>query len=440
MAGRIVGDMVSRRGGAVLPPARALLADGALAALVGAVSVLFVTRAPLGEIPPDPHTPLDARAYALMGAATCALLVRSVWPLATFAVTAGAVTASLIWVYPYTLPLFVALVISMYSLAARWPIHRSVGACGVALLGFIGGHMLPQQEIDLVAQLPQWFIGGAAWLVTPWAIGVVVSIRRETTARGREEEIRRHTDEERLRIAREVHDIVGHRLAAINMQAGVALHVLERRPEQAGPALEAIKKSSKDALDELRGTLAVFRQPGGPEDAEAPTRPTPGLAQLDTLISGTRDAGLAVDLEVTDIGPRRVLGGFPGDGAADSDGSATVLPAAVDVAAYRIVQESLTNVLRHAGPAAATVRITYEPGEVLVEVTDDGRARPDADVPAEGDAGGHGIAGMRERASALGGTLDAGPRAEGGFRVHARLPAVEPLPAGDPTARRPGES
>jgi signal transduction histidine kinase len=192
----------------------------------------------------------------------------------------------------------------------------------------------------------------------------------------------------------------------INMQAGIALHVVAKRPEQAQVALEAIKATSKEALDELRGTLAVFRQP---EEAAAPRRPAPGLAQLEALVGEMADSGLPVDLAVS--------------------GERAGLPGSVDHAAYRIVQESLTNVLRHAGPVTAKVRVSYEPGALDLEISDDGdggRSRQRGGAALDGAAaGGHGIAGMRERAAAVGGTLVAGTVAEGGFRVHARLPTGE---------------
>jgi signal transduction histidine kinase len=218
-------------------------------------------------------------------------------------------------------------------------------------------------------------------------------------ARARDEEARIRAYEERLRIAREVHDVVAHGLAVINMQAGVGLHVLDRRPEKARDALARIKEASKHALDDLRGTLAVFRMP---EDAIEPRTPWPGLGRLDELIAGMRESGLSVNLAVTGEG---------GD-----------LPAHVDLAAYRIVQESLTNVLRHAGPIEATVRVDRRHSEVAIEITDDGAGCPSASA----SGGGHGIAGMQERALAVGGSLEAGPRPEGGFRVRAQLPIAEP--------------
>jgi signal transduction histidine kinase len=208
-----------------------------------------------------------------------------------------------------------------------------------------------------------------------------------------------------------VHDVVAHSIAVINFQAGVAVHVLDRRPEQALAALLAIKQASKEALQELRATLGVLRQLGEPGGSRAPL---PGLAQLDVLVARAAEAGRQVEVTV--------------------EGERVELPLAVDLAVYRIVQEALTNVARHAGPARARVRLAFGAGEVVVEVTDDGRGVA-ASTPA--DAGGHGITGMRERAVALGGELQAGSRPEGGFGVRARLP-LEPGRAAAPLFQPPG--
>ena len=209
-----------------------------------------------------------------------------------------------------------------------------------------------------------------------------------------EQDARRRLDEERLRIARELHDVVAHTMATINVQAGVAAHVLPTHPEAAAESLQAIKIASKEGLRELRAILNVLRQA---DDAD-PTQPAPGTAQLETLITGARRAGLDTTLTVT--------------------GESVPLPAAVDLAAYRIVQESLTNAIRHAGPATAAISLGYGRDELRIEVTDTGRGP----APSAGHNGGHGLAGMRERAATVGGTLETGPGSAGGFRVAARLP------------------
>jgi signal transduction histidine kinase len=229
------------------------------------------------------------------------------------------------------------------------------------------------------------------------AAGDVVRSRREAIARlaeQQEEHAQRRLGEERLRIAREVHDVVAHAMVAINVQAGVAAHRLDKDPEQARTALRAIKQASGEALSDLRATLGVLRG----EDAEAPLGPAAGLGDLDELAGGLRAAGVEVQLDVGDVAG---------------------LPGAVHAAGYRIVQEALTNVLRHAGASRVRVQVALDGGSVRVEVADDGSG-----AAGNGAGGtGNGVAGMRERAAALGGTLEAGPAPGGGWRVAAELPA-----------------
>jgi signal transduction histidine kinase len=194
--------------------------------------------------------------------------------------------------------------------------------------------------------------------------------------------------------------VIGHNISLINVQASMGLDLMDSQPEQARAALSAIKSASKEALEELRAMLTALRH----DDDVAPRSPAPGLDRLPELIELTRAAGLTVEAEVI--------------------GKAPPLPAAVHLAAYRIIQESLTNVARHAGRARVTVRLTYDDADVHVEIDDDGKA------PSGGDSAtgtGSGITGMRERAAALGGDLSAGFRQGGGFRVSARLP-VRPAP------------
>jgi signal transduction histidine kinase len=251
-------------------------------------------------------------------------------------------------------------------------------------------------------ELPGVLLAWLALLLVPLWVGVVARARRGRTA----EEARRRADDERLRVARELHDVVSHSIAMINFRAGVALHVLDRRPEQTREALAAIRQASAGAMQELRATVGVLRQPAGGERSQAAV---PSLAQLDELVAGVARGGPPVRVVV--------------------DGAPAELPPAVDLAAYRVVQESLTNVVRHAGPATATVRVAYRAADVVVEVSDDGGSAPaplwGSPGPSGPDGGGHGIAGMRERVAALGGELRAGPRPQGGFQVWARLPLVD---------------
>lgn len=254
-------------------------------------------------------------------------------------------------------------------------------------------------------------------VVASVAIGTAVNARRqvflamqervERAERDREEEARRRVDAERIRIARELHDVVAHTMSMINIQAGVAAHVLDDDPGQAGEALAAIKQASREGLRELRAILNVLRQ----ADSGDGTAPAPRLGQLPALVAATSQAGVATTLNLR--------GTAPGN-----------LPEGLELAAYRIVQESLTNVLRHASPAAtASVIVQFEPGWLVVEVDDDGQrvlVGPGAPTvsghPTGAPAGaGAGIPGMRERAAAFGGTLEAGPREGGGWRVRAQL-------------------
>jgi signal transduction histidine kinase len=244
-------------------------------------------------------------------------------------------------------------------------------------------------------------VSAFAIAVLPAMIALLVRARRLSEREVREQERRRYAYEERLRIARDVHDVVGHSLAVITMQAGVALHLLDKeraaqaRPDRVTESLEAIKKTSREALAELRTTLEVFRS-----DSEEPRSPSPGLARLEALLDGLRAAGRDVTLV-----------------RAGSD-DLHVVPAAVDQAAFRIIQESLTNVVRHAGTARATVTVSREAGMLTVAVSDDGSA---TSVPPDGN----GIRGMRERARAVGGTLGVSVGEPSGLLVRADLPLLE---------------
>jgi signal transduction histidine kinase len=226
--------------------------------------------------------------------------------------------------------------------------------------------------------------------------------RAERAERTREAEARRRVTEERVRIARELHDVVAHHMTLVNAQAGVAHHLLRTDPEIAYQALAHIKDNSRTALDELRATVGLLRQP---DDAPDSRVPIPGLADLDSLITNLRAGGLPVELERTGL-PR---------------------PAAptTELTAYRIVQEALTNTHKHASANHVKVTLGYGTDTLRITVTDDGLPGTAQDSgTARGPGTGHGLIGMRERAAAIGGTVIAGPLPEGGFRVHAELPLV----------------
>jgi signal transduction histidine kinase len=247
----------------------------------------------------------------------------------------------------------------------------------------------------------------AGWLISAGVMGVTfrmwqlhlreVEQRAEEAERTRDEAARRRAMEERLRIARELHDSLTHSISVIQVQAGVAVHLARKRGEDVPPALLAIQEAGTDAVRELRATLGVLRSD---EDGDGS-----GLGQLDSLVARARTAGLPVTVTVT--------------------GAQRPLPAEADQAAYRIVQEALTNVSRHAGHASASVRLHYTPEALSIQVDDDGKGAPTGNGTRPSGPG-LGLVGMRERVSALGGQLQAGPQDDGGFRVRAELPAAAP--------------
>ncbi len=346
---------------------------------------------------PVPHTP--PMAFLLVGLAGLVLILRRRWPRTTLVVSTAAVIAYTGLGYVNGAALLLPAV-ALYAVATTVSVSEAVLWAGGTLVAL----MVPTGYFS-----PFGSVTGGGFTLIPALVaagcfgGIAVANRRAyaaSMAARAEEETRRRVDEERLRIARELHDVVAHTLATINVQAGVAAHLLADRPaDPATDALSAIRDSSKQALAELRSILSVLRQ----ADESDPVNPTPGLDQLETLVGGARRAGLALSVLV--VGTRRPI------------------PAAVDLAAYRIVQESLTNVLKHAGADSAEVRIEYNVDALTIEVSDTGRGA----MSTEGRASsGHGLVGMAERAASVGGTFAAGPRHEGGFAVTARLP-LQPL-------------
>ncbi|MFD7570432.1 sensor histidine kinase [Streptomyces sp. NPDC059810] len=340
---------------------------------------------------------LDAlgRALLLLGAAP--LLFRHRWPVPVVfgvaAVTLGYLAAG----YPYG-PVFVMVAVACFAAVVHG--HRTAAAWALGLLW--AGHLLLSHW--LYRWLPPAGDGPAPWgqelpaaafAVAVLAASETVRVRREQRAQLRADRAaaeQRRADEERLRIARELHDVLAHSISVINVQAGVGLALLDSDPEQARTALTTIKAASKEALGEVRQVLDTLRTRG-----EAPRAPAPGLGRLPELVEQAAAAGLTVTVART--GPR------------------TDLPPGADLAAFRIVQEALTNVVRHSGSRTARVRIGYGSGHLDLTVDDDGPA-----TGTEAGGSGNGLAGMRERAAALGGTIEAGARPDGGFRVHAVLP------------------
>jgi signal transduction histidine kinase len=393
---------------AAIDAPRVRILDVALAAVVIAAALVAGTVLVDSGADPDARS-FDALAVVLVVAAGGALVLVRRAPMVALVVTTVAVTLYSLRDYAGG-PVYLAWIGAIFAVSlARGPARAwgPVVASAVVVLvtAFaLGGHVAGQRLVEdhdsagvLAVLLGSW-AGGALLLGgsvrgrrAEWA---ALEERARHLADTRDEEARRRVAEERLRIARDLHDSVAHSMASISVQAGVGAHVLDERPEDARAALLAIKDASSTALAELRATLGMLRS-----DDHAPREPTAGLDRLPTLVDSSLAAGLVVDIV--------------------TEGDARPLAPAVDTAAYRIVQESLTNVIRHAGPARATVTIRHGDDDVTVEVTDDGRGT--ADGAGDGD-GGHGLAGMQERVALLGGKLSAGNRPAGGYRVQVRFP------------------
>ncbi|MGV9313436.1 sensor histidine kinase [Streptomyces sp. NPDC003691] len=413
--------------------------DGALAAIVFLCMVVGSFAEPYGYGEHGPRfrvrTP-DERSLALMTLAAAALVHRRRNPMAVLAFT-GVLTAVELVYGNRPAPVAMAAVMALFTVASRTGRATTWRAGLLTMTTLTGTAMF----FGSTPWYTQENLGIFAWTGMAAAAGDAVRSRRdvveaikeraERAERTREEEARRRVAEERLRIARDLHDVVAHHIALVNVQAGVAAHVMDRRPDQAKEALAHVREASRSALNELRATVGLLRQSGDPE---APTEPAPGLDVLDELVTTFRQAGLPVEVARADEGTRR--------------------SAAVDLAAYRIIQEALTNVRKHAGPdARAEVSVIRVGSTLEVTVLDNsisgrppyaaaggeprtgpgdaarapGGPAPDA-VPAAGGppheigGTGHGLLGMRERVSALGGRLTTGPRYGGGFRVQAILP------------------
>ncbi|MEV6850460.1 sensor histidine kinase [Actinoplanes sp. NPDC051411] len=342
------------------------------------------------------------------GVAACLLAAASGLPIAAFrlwprAICGVVLAASLAWgvLDLVRAPVF-ATAYAMFHLSALTPRPRKVRLVTAALvsLGALGALTLAGTPRDA----PGWWAGRpqliALFLLTlagGWTIGQIVRDRRIWAARAAEQAAERAVAEERLRIARELHDSVAHSMGVIAIKAAVAVHVAEKRPEELRDALQAIETTSKGALAEMRHLLDVLRTGEGDETAP------PGMAALPTLARQVTAAGVVVELVVSD---------------------AERLPPTLELPVFRIVQEALTNVVKHAAPTRCSVTVAAEKAGVRVEVCDEG---PPACVSRSAGPGGHGLVGMRERIAAYGGTFDAGPRPEGGFRVSALIPyAREP--------------
>lgn len=340
-----------------------------------------------------PRVALDLGGYLLLVLVVVAVAGRTRWPRTAYATAVLATGGYLALGYSYG-PIFIGAAIVAFTLTTRVSAPACFGAIGAAVLVWVAAQAPAATATGAWGSLALLTLGSAGWLVIP--VWLAMIRLRAADARAADQALRRHElDEQRLELAREVHDVVAHNLTVIGVQAGAALRVFDRNPETAREALDAIARTNRQALAELRGTVDLLRDPGA---TPAPGAPVPDLgpAGIGTLVESARRGGAAVTWTCT--------------GAADDTSPA------VHRAVHRIVQESLTNALRHAPGAAIEVVTAYEPGRLVVEVTDDG--------PGIGDAPqGRGITGMRERADAAGGTVSVTGDTAGGTTVRATFPA-----------------
>ncbi|MFJ4580432.1 sensor histidine kinase [Streptomyces echinatus] len=361
--------------------------------LITAVVLIGSTFAAHGQ---QDRVPLDGSGRVLLLAASLLLLWRNRHPVPVAFGTAAAALVYLALGFPYG-PVFLTVAIGCFSAVVAG--HRRAAWAAVGLLW--AGHLLV--ALWLFRRLPPAGDRGAGlgqeiviatWVLAVVALAELARVRHEQWVReraDRAEAARRRADEERLRIARELHDVLAHSISVINVQASMGLALLDSDPEQARAALTTIKSASKEALGEVRQVLGTLRAPGA-----APRAPAPGLDRLPELVEQAAAAGLTVETE----------------------GEPPRLPPGADLAAFRILQEALTNVVRHSGSRHARVRFGYGDGVLRLRIDDDGPA-----TGADAGGSGNGLAGMRERAAALGGTIEAGRRPDGGFRVLAVLPS-----------------
>ncbi|MGI8862433.1 MAG: sensor histidine kinase [Gaiellaceae bacterium] len=346
--------------------------------------------------------PLGALPYTLIVIAGLVLAFRHVAPLATFTITLGCALAYEAWGFPGS-PAPLPVIVAIYTIASAGERQRALGLSLLATVALVVGRGLSGVDgwgSALLVAFPIAVVGAlyvGQLFANQHARRLEMAEQAEQAERGRERDLQTRVDAERLRIARELHDVVAHNISLISVQATMGDHLINERPEQAAAALVAIKGASKEALRELRRILDVLRQP----DEREPTAPAPGLDELEALLVSIRHAGLPARLHVL--------------------GSPRPLPATVDVAAFRIIQESLTNALRYSNLADTAVTVAYKANSLTVEISDDGAPAP---TPVRA---GHGIAGMRERAQAVGGTLAAGSASDRGFCVRAEFPVLEPM-------------
>jgi signal transduction histidine kinase len=397
-----------RRGLGSIVAHRVLAWIAASAALYACAMMVASTRQP------DALSPAGVTIATLVYVSFAVISIVRWPPWLPVAVTTAAAVASMAAGTPDLL-VGPALVVAVFVFSLRSEKTPAIAGTAAVIGVLLAGHLV----FSLHAKTGWSDLAVVPWTAVAAAVGQAVRAKQahqamlEERARraeeGREHEARRRVQQERLRIARELHDAVGHHVALISVQAGAMGYLLDTDLAKARESLAHIQQASEAALEELRLTVGLLRQPGDHE----PVEPASGLGRLDELIASFAATGLRVTWEVT--------------------GQVRKLPEAADLTAYRLIQESLTNTAKHAAGTCASVRLAFRPGALALTVDDDGppAAGPGAGPSADSGVGeeGHGIIGMRERAAALGGWLTAGPRAGGGFRVLAELPAPAARPA-----------
>ena len=336
--------------------------------------------------------------------AVAPIAVRRRWPMPTFGVALTANVAAIVSGAAGDPAIAVALV--MYTVAVSGPRRRSTVALALALTLVVTADATTLSAGSPAVEWPtavNVIAASALLMAGAWVIGVAVRGQRVHAIRTAREQTRRAVVDERLRIARELHDIIAHSMSLITMKAGVAAYLLDTRPQDARPALALIETTGREALAEMRRIVGAMRGDAGTAEGESDRAPAPGVAELPALADRARQAGVRVELVVR---------------------ATRELPEGTALTVYRIVQEALTNVAKHAAPASCEVRVEIGADEVAIEITDDGAGRHVQPAPAA--PGGHGLIGMRERVHLYGGRFSAGPRAAGGYRVTAAIPLPAP--------------
>jgi signal transduction histidine kinase len=385
------------------------LVDFAIAGLLVLLSTLHAHQkafvgSGLGHLRVHPHDFYLVVAIAVI--AGVAIAIRRRYPMASLVLLALATSIAVVSGEAYFAEPFI--VFPVYQVASQYERRRSLPAVVTTCAMFLVAMLISVDyrttngvgSLAILASIAAWFVGDSVRVRRTYVAGLA----DQAALRQREvlERAQRSVAEERLQIARELHDVVAHSLSVIAVQSGVGRHVIDQHPEQAKKALSAVEETSRTALDELRRMLGVLRH----DDLRpASLRSSPGVSALDQLAQQVRDAGVPVDLCV-------------------STSRASRLSASADLAIYRIAQEALTNVVKHTGNAAARVELRDEPDALVLEVLDDGGDMVSYPLTSDDVVAHHGIVGMRERVALFAGSLEAAPRPEGGFRVVARLPAA----------------